>query len=140
MAKVRMKTAITGNGTGRMTHAQRVEFIDNSQKVLAQLNTNKPRAALAVGTKAVGMIVNQMQTGYGKPIRQTGDLQRDVSYEVVNDSTVNVGNTLEYAPFVHDGTSKMGARQYIRDALMNSNNQSTLQRVYEEYLKQGFGN
>jgi HK97 gp10 family phage protein len=128
----------TGNGTLGMGHDLRVDFIDNRAQVLAQLNENASRATLAVGTKAVGLIVNQMQTGYGRPIRQTGDLQRDVNYEVVDDVTVNVGNSLEYAPFVHDGTRKMGARPYIRDALMNSDNQRTLQRVYEEYLKQGF--
>lgn len=136
---VEITRAQTGNGTLGMGHDLRVDFIDNRAQVLTQLNENASRATLAVGTKAVGLIVNQMQTGYGRPIRQTGDLQRDVNYEVVDDATVNVGNSLEYAPFVHDGTRKMGARPYIRDALMNGDNQRTLQRVYEEYLKQGFG-
>lgn len=136
---VEMNRTKTGNGTLGMGHDLRVDFIDNRAQVLAQLNENASRATLAVGTKAVGLIVNQMQTGYGRPIRQTGDLQRDVNYEVVDDVTVKVGNSLEYAPFVHDGTRKMGARPYIRDALMECENQRKLQRVYEQYLKQGFG-
>lgn len=129
----------TGNGTLGMGHDLRVDFIDNRAQVLEQLNENASRATLAVGTKAVNLIVNQMQTGYSRPIRQTGDLQRDVNYEVVDDVTVNVGNSLEYAPFVHDGTRKMAGRPYIRDALMSRDNQRKLQRVYEQYLKQGFG-
>lgn len=145
----------TGNGTLGMGHDLRVDFIDNRAQVLAQLNENASRATLAVGTKAVNLILWQMQHGYEKAIRDTGDLQRDVNYEVVDDVTVNVGNSLEYALPVHDGhaghsiklkdgswiTVKGGhtpARPYIRDALMNSDNQRTLQRVYEEYLKQGF--
>ena len=136
---VEMNRTQTGNGTLGMGHDLRVDFIDNRAQVLAQLNENASRATLAVGTNAVKLILWQMRQGYGKPIRDTGDLQRDVNYEVVDDVTVNVGNSLEYAPFVHDGTRKMGARPYIRDALMNGDNQRKLQRVYEEYLKQGFG-
>ena len=128
----------TGNGTGAMTHKERVKFINNSKKILLQMDSNGGRAAHAVGVKAVNLILWQMRQGYGKPIRQTGDLQRDVSYQVVDRTTVDVGNTLEYAPFVHDGTSKMEGRPYIRDALLSRDNQRTLQRVYEQYLKQGF--
>lgn len=136
---VEMNRTQTGNGTLGMGHDLRVDFIDNRAQVLAQLNENASRATLAVGTKAVNLILWQMRQGYGRPIRQTGDLQRDVNYEVVDDVTVNVGNSLEYAPFVHDGTRKMAGRPYIRDALMNRDNQHKLQRVYEQYLKQGFG-
>ena len=135
---VEMNRTQPGNGTLGMGHDLRVDFIDNRAQVLAQLNENASRATLAVGTKAVNMILWQMRQGYGRPIRQTGDLQRDVNYEVVDDVTVNVGNSLEYAPFVHDGTRKMAGRPYIRDALTNRDNQRKLQRVYEQYLKQGF--
>lgn len=135
---VEMGRAQTGNGTLDMNHDQRIEFLDNRNQVLAQLNSNASRATLAVGTKAVNLILWQMRQGYGDPIRKTGDLQRDVNFEVVDSVTVNVGNSLEYAPYVHDGTRKMQGRPYIRDALMSRDNQRKLQRVYEQYLKQGF--
>ena len=138
MADVKITRNKTGNGTGKMSPQMRVKFIDNSQKVLVQINDNGGRAIRAVGTKAVGMILAQMESGYGKPIRQTGNLMRDVSYEVVDAKTVNVGNTMEYAPFVHEGTYKKGGRAYIRDALTNPANQRELQDTYEQYLKQGF--
>ena len=138
MADIKISRNITSNGTGSMGHDLRVDFIDNRAQVLAQLNENASRATLAVGTNAVKLILWQMRQGYGKPIRKTGDLQRDVNFEVVDSVTVNVGNSLEYAPYVHDGTRKMQGRPYIRDALMNRDNQRKLQRVYEQYLKQGF--
>lgn len=135
---VEMGRTQTGNGTLDMNHDQRVEFLDNRNQVLQQMNSNASRATLAVGTKAVNLILWQMRQGYGEPIRKTGDLQRDVNFEVVDSVTVNVGNSLEYAPYVHDGTRKMQGRPYIRDALMSRDNQRKLQRVYEQYLKQGF--
>lgn len=136
---VELGRAQTGNNTGSMGHKARVEFRDNRNQVLSQLNSNASRATLAVGTKAVNLILWQMRQGYGKAIRDTGDLQRDVNYQVIDDVTVEVGNSLEYAPYVHDGTRKMAGRPYIQDALMSRDNQRKLQRVYEQYLKQGFG-
>lgn len=128
----------TGNNTGRMSHKDRVKFIDHSKEVLSQINQNASAATLAVGIKAVNLVLWQMRQGYGRPIRQTGDLQRDVSFEVVDDKTVNVGNTLEYAVYVHEGTRKMNKRPYITDALNSRNNMENLRKVYEEYLSEGF--
>lgn len=118
----------------------KVTLIDNSDKVLAQLEGNKEAALNAIGIKAVNLILWQMRQGYGKPIRQTGDLQRDVSYEVNNSApdTVDVGNTLKYGPYVHDGTPKMDARPYIRDGLIGDDHKKQLQKVAEEDLKKGF--
>lgn len=118
----------------------KVTLIDNSDKVLTQLEGNKEAALNAMGIKAVNLILQQMRQGYGKPIRQTGDLQRDVSYEVNNSvpDTVDVGNTLKYGPYVHDGTSKMAARPYIRDALTGEDHKKQLQKVAEAALKTGF--
>ena len=118
----------------------KVVFKDNSDKVLTQLEGNKKAALNAMGIKAVNLILWQMRQGYGKPIRQTGDLQRDVSYEVENSGkdTVDVGNTLKYAPYVHDGTYKMAARPYIRDALTGESHKKQLHDVAENALKIGF--
>lgn len=115
----------------------RVRFNDNSDAVLSAVHGNVVRALTAMGTEAVGQIVRQMQTGYGRPIWQTGNLQRDVSYEVERsgENTVDVGSSLEYALFVHEGTSRMAGRPYIRDGVMN--NLDKLKRVASEYLKAG---
>ena len=115
-----------------------VKFIDNSGKVMQQFQRNKAKATAAVGIKAVGLIVRQMESGYGKPIRQTGDLMRDVSFDVVDENMVNVGNTLDYSLFVHEGTRKMAARNYITDSLTTDNGKTEIAKTYTENLSEGF--
>lgn len=101
--------------------AVQVRLSDNTSRLQSQMNENVKKALTAMGIEGVKMTVAQMQGGYGKPIWQTGDLQRDVDYEVDRngENTVDVGNTLEYAKYVHEGTYKMQARHYLRDALNN---------------------
>ena len=113
-------------------------FNDNSARVKSQMASNVKAALAAMGVEAVGLINKQMQSGYGKPIRQTGDLMRDVSAEVGNSSsdTVDVGSTLEYSIPVHEGTSRMKGRPYIKDAI--DGGKSALQKVAEAQLKKGF--
>lgn len=117
-----------------------IKFTDHSADVLQQFERNKAKAANAVGIKAVGLIVRNMQSGYGKPIRKTGDLMRDVSYDVVDDNTVNVGNTLDYSLFVHEGTRtrKMAARHYITDALTTTSGKTEIAKTYTDNLSEGF--
>lgn len=115
-----------------------VKFTDHSADVLQQFDRNKAKAANAVGIKAVGLIVRNMQSGYGRPIRQTGDLMRDVSYDVVDDNTVNVGNTLDYSLHVHEGTRKMAARHYVTDALTTENGKTEIKETYVDNLSEGF--
>lgn len=119
-----------------------VRMTDNSQQVLDQMRQNVKAALTAMGETGVELVVENMQHGYGRPIWQTGDLQRDVSYEVEasGPNTVDVGSSLDYAPHVHDGTYKMKGRPYIRDALASGNtaNVQALREVAAEYLKQGF--
>lgn len=115
--------------------AVRVKLTDNSKIVLNQMGGNVEAALDAMGTAAVGMIVRQMQGGYGKPIRQTGNLMRDVQYEV-DTNVARVGNTLDYSIFVHDGTSRMPGRPYISDGLLGKDGE--LGSVAAPHLKKGF--
>lgn len=121
-----------------MANKSRVEFINNREQVLERMNQNAAAATMAAGVEAVGLIVRQMQSGYGRPIRQTGDLMRDVNFEVVDARTVNVGNGLDYSLFVHEGTSHMAKRPYINDALNNESGKEAVQKAYAAQLKKGF--
>lgn len=124
----------------------------NFDQVSQTIEARKKLALTAMGIKAVNLILYRMRQGYGKPIRQTGDLQRDVMYEVNdgNDS-VEIGNTLEYAPFVHDGHAGHAVyikdvgwrvlpgghtpgRPYIRDALTGNDAAEKLRKVAEAYF------
>lgn len=59
-----------------------IQFTDHSDAVKAQLDKNTKAALLVIGQKGVELTLGQMESGYGKPIRQTGDLMRDVHFEV----------------------------------------------------------
>ena len=115
-----------------------IRFTDNSASVLSKVSGNVRAALTAMGTKGVGLTVDQMQSGYGRPIRQTGNLMRDVAYEVERSgkNTVDIGNSLKYGPFVHEGTYKMAGRPYLRDALTKG--RDALQQAAAAQLKQGF--
>lgn len=131
-----------------------VKFDDHSPEVKAKLEQNVKAALHAIGQKGVELTLGQMESGYGKPIRQTGDLMRDVQYDMRGENTVAIGNSLEYAPFVHEGHAGhavyMGeeigfrvlpgghtaGRPYLRDAIMGG--RGAIQSIAEQYLKQGF--
>lgn len=116
-----------------------VKMTNNARAVLRQMDENVGAALEAMGAKAENLILNQMRSGYGRPIRQTGDLMRDVQHEVnESNQTVTVGNTLNYAPHVHEGTHKMAGRPYIQDALTEESAIEQLKRVAEQNLKRGF--
>lgn len=117
----------------------KVTMKDNSEMVLRTMAKNVEAALNAMGMKAQNLILSQMQSGYGKPIRQTGNLMRDLSYEAEasgNGGVVRVGSSLEYATPVHEGTSRMKGRPYISDGL--SGKSQELQEAAAEFLQKGF--
>lgn len=132
-----------------------IKFVDHRGEIKLQMTGNKLRALTAIGIKAVALIVKQMRSGYTDPhptrdsqgretgathtdIRHTGDLMRDVNYEVEADGpdTVTVGNSLFYSPFVHEGTYKLKGRAYIKDAIEQG--KAELQAVGSAALSEGF--
>lgn len=117
----------------------RIRMEDNSGDVISQMEKNVLAALTAMGEESVGMIVRMMNTGYGRPIWRTGNLMREEHYKVrASDHAVDVGTPMEYAPFVHDGTSKMPARPYITDTLTSSDNLEALKEIAQDALSQGF--
>lgn len=120
--------------------------------VLSQLSVNKETALAAAGEEAVGLTVDKMTEG--NYVYRTGALARDVQWDFKDENTVCVGNTLNYAPFVHDGHNghavylgdKIGfrvlpgghtaERPYLKNALLEG--QAQIQEVFEEALKTGF--
>lgn len=112
-----------------------IEFTDNSATILAQFNQNKLRALTAMGQAAVEIATDYMESKYYAPIYVTGDLIRDVNFKVMpQDEAVAVGNSLNYAMWVHEGTDRMPPRPYLRDAILNNRD------VYEEVAAEHLGN
>lgn len=136
-----------------------VTLKDNAVRVIGQMKDNVDKALKAMGIEAVGMIVNQMETGYERRIWYTGDLQRDVNYALADDGkSVTVGNSLKYAIYVHEGFAghpvyfedikgfrvmpggHTAGRPYIRDALEGDKARETLKAAASEALAEGFSN
>lgn len=112
---------------------------DNSKQVQDQLEANISRALTAMGLKGVELTVEQMQHGYKRRIWKTGDLQRDVSSDPQPERhRVLIGNRLDYAIYVHDGTRRMAGRPYLQDALLSDDGQKALRKVAEAYMREGF--
>ena len=131
-------------------------IIDHSDEVKAKLDDNIHAALNAMGLSAVGFVVDMMKTGYSDPhpnrdyqgaidntgyhtdIRHTGDLMRDVNYEVERSgkNTVDIGNSLHSAIYVHEGTYKLKGRPYLRDGI--ERHRKEIQDIAESYLKKGF--
>ena len=117
----------------------RITFNDNSGDVLRMISANVSRALTAMGTVAVGQIVRTMQRAYWRPIWLTGDLQRDVSFEAhESEHAVDVGSSLNYATYVHEGTSRMRGRPYITDAMTSASGADAIRAAAESALRQGF--
>lgn len=110
-----------------------MSFTNNAAAVKRQIMARMPGALEAMGSEAVSMVVAQMESGYGRPIRKTGALMADVSSQVSGDK-VEVGNTLHYALYVHEGTCRMAGRPYITGALRNDQALSTLGQIVKEHL------
>ena len=108
---------------------------DNSEKVLAMIAANGDRALMAMGLEAVGSVKSQFYK-YPKAPYRTGDLYRSISAAKSSDTTIDIGTNIEYATFVHEGTSKMDGRPFIKDGIMG--NEERIKKVGAAYLKQGF--
>lgn len=113
-----------------------VKFTDHSAEVKAAMSGSIHRALTAIGLTAVEVTNDYMQTRYSAPIYQTGDLMRSVSSEVrPGEDVVDVGSNLDYAGWVHDGTSRMVGRPFLRDAI--TQNGDIWKEVAEEYIGKG---
>lgn len=112
-------------------------FKDNSDQVINLMNDNVTKSLTAIGQTIVEITTDYMEHKYGKAIRITGDLIRSISFNInMADKSVTIGSNLNYSSWVHNGTSKMSARPFLRDAIME--NIKIIEEVAAEYLGDGF--
>jgi len=114
-----------------------VKFKDNSSELLEKFKSNQIMALTAIGQIVVEITTDYMMTRYGKPIYRTGDLMRSISYNVnTGELEVKIGSNLDYAIWVHNGTQKMSARPFLKDAI--TENAQIIEEVAMERLGAGF--
>lgn len=123
-------------------------FKDNSAIVLRKIGTNSQTAMQNAADMLVEAVQEKMLYGYhtshGRPphteIVDTGRLFESIQAAVKRDSqnafSVDVGTDVEYAQYVHDGTSRVESRPFIRDGVMGK--QKELKELLSTDLSAGF--
>lgn len=130
---------------------------NNSQLVLEDLGEAMERALYAIGVKAVEGSVDAISGRYDiKPAVDTGRLRASISFITPTDkgggevgtpngkpqdklsgsaekNTVVVGSNVEYAEYVHNGTSKMEGRPFLREGIDKTKDQ--MQEQVEKIFK-----
>ena len=122
---------------------------NNADLIVARIAENAKAAMDAAGVIGVEAVQNQMLYGYGIPhgpdghteIVDTGRLFDSITAETSRSSqnlvSVSVGTGVSYAGYVHNGTYKMTARPFIRDAIMNPDTQERMKSAIASQIGQG---
>ena len=92
-------------------------LISHAAEITAHLERNAASALDSAGRTADALDLEQMQSGYGAPVKDTGALMDSIAHAVEGD-TVRIGSALPYAAYVHDGTSRMPGRPFLSDAIL----------------------
>lgn len=121
---------------------------NNSQLVISELEKATERALYAIGVKAVEGSVDAISGRYDiDPAVDTGRLRASISFITPTDkggsgqpkpanaqagdeltgtaeqNTVVVGSNVSYSEFVHNGTSKMAGRPFLREGIDKTKDQ-----------------
>lgn len=117
-----------------------MEMIDNSKEVIAAMNEQVEAAMVAIGLFLEGEAKIQIAND---PKRiDTGRLRNSISFAThtkqhseadspqdgnpnatPEEKTVYIGTNVEYAPYVHEGTSRMLPNHFLRNAVNQNINQ-----------------
>lgn len=108
------------------------KFVDNSDKFIAAKDDGVNRALEAIGIQAEGYAKLELENN---PRRiDTHRLQDSIEHRVVaSEEAVYIGTNVEYAPYVHDGTMKMAANRFLKNAA--ERNAAEYKAIAEQYLK-----
>lgn len=121
---------------------------NNSQLVISELEKATERALYAIGVKAVEGSVDAISGRYDiDPAVDTGRLRASISFITPTDkggsgqpkpanaqagdeltgtaeqNTVVVGSNVSYSEFVHNGTSRMAGRPFLREGIDKTKDQ-----------------
>lgn len=131
---------------------------NNSQLVISELEKATERALYAIGVKAVEGSVDAISGKYDTaPAVDTGRLRASISFitptqkgdsgqpkpanaqagdeltGTAEQNTVVVGSNVSYSEFVHNGTSKMAGRPFLREGIDKTKDQ--MQEQAEKIFK-----
>lgn len=96
----------------------------------------KPKHGITYRVSKNGRMVMHTASKAGEaPANLRGNLKKGLDYEVQgsDEMTFGVRDTVEYAGYLEDGTSKMKARPYLKTSI--EENFGNIQRHFEEQIK-----
>lgn len=136
----------------------KITIQNNAGIVLAEKEKAIQRALYAIGVKAVEGATDAISGRYGvDPAVDTGRLRASISFITASgekgdggyiapnskqndkvsgeapENAVVVGSNVEYAEFVHNGTSKMAGRPFLREGIEQT--KDDMQRQVEKIFK-----
>ena len=109
-------------------------LISHAAEIAARLERNAASALDSAGHTAAALVREQLQSGDGAPVRDTGALMDSIAHAVEGD-TVRIGSPLPYAACVHDGTSRMPGRPFLADGILGG--AEAIAQAMAEALGQG---
>ena len=109
-----------------------IRIVAHIDEALRDKEAAVERALTAVGEGLISAAHDEIQAD---PRRvDTGNLMGSIDKKV-DGNTVIVGTGVDYSIYVHEGTSRMTANRFIRNAFMN--NLDNIKNMLEMYLKGG---
>jgi HK97 gp10 family phage protein len=106
-----------------------IQVEDHSEEVLSELKSKIPAMLEALGLAGEGNAIMEI-TSLGAV--KTGNLKNSISH--ADDGTyAYIGTNVEYAPYVELGTSKMEARPFLQNAVLNHTDE--YRKIFEDSLK-----
>lgn len=102
-----------------------IQFTDNADKALEELQRKIEMALIAIGAAAETNAKNKVtEVVYDTPERgyvRTGNLRNRITNQPLpEENAVLIGERLEYAPWVELGTSRMRPRPFLKPAILEN--------------------
>lgn len=106
-----------------------VEVTDHSEEVIAEIKSKMPTILEALGLAGESNAVMEI-TSLGAV--DTGNLRNSISH--ADDGVyAYIGTNVEYAPYVELGSSRMEARPFLQNAVLNHLDE--YRQIFEDNLK-----
>lgn len=108
------------------------KFTDNSGRVKAELEKKAEAALEAVGIHIEGEAKEELENS---PRRvDTGRLKNSITHQIaMGEKAVYIGTNVEYAIYVHEGTSRMAPNRFLKNAC--TRNEAQVRKFIENGLK-----
>ena len=111
-----------------------VDYKDNSQQILSDLEKGKRNALTAIGATAE---THTKENITADKLVDTGRLRNSISHTVDGEAAY-IGTNVEYAPYLELGTKKITAHHYLKRAV--TEHQDEYKELAVEAIKKAINN